>query len=165
MGFPKAQTDFFPLLHRHGVPFVIVGGYAVIFHGHPRVTEDVDLVWLRNTESEVALLQALQEANACSISNEIDPQTRIERLVPVSEAYIGCHHLMMLVTDYGFVDLFDYVPGLPDADVAAFFEQSVAHGPNRYASRDWLIEMKRRADRGKDRKDLEYLEDTSAAPE
>jgi hypothetical protein len=31
-------------LLRHEVPFVVVGGVAVVLHGHPRLTADLDLV-------------------------------------------------------------------------------------------------------------------------
>ena len=29
--------------HAHGVKYLIVGGYAVSFHGQPRATKDIDL--------------------------------------------------------------------------------------------------------------------------
>jgi predicted nucleotidyltransferase len=42
----KLQDDlreFIELLNAHGVRYVIVGGFAVAFHGHPRYTGDIDL--------------------------------------------------------------------------------------------------------------------------
>ena len=30
------------LLEDHGVEYMIVGGYAVAYHGHPRFTKDID---------------------------------------------------------------------------------------------------------------------------
>ncbi len=156
---PQSQLDLLRLLARHGVPFVIIGGHAVGFHGHVRATEDVDVVWVRSPAAEAALLPALREVNAQWISDEIDPATRLERLVPVSEAYINSHHLMMLVTDYGFLDLFDYVPGLPGADAQELFEQSIESDNLRYASLDWLRRMKKAADRPQDRADSEQLGD------
>jgi len=50
----------FQLLARAGVPFVIIGGHAVVFHGHVRTTEDADLIFARSEASEAALLEALQ---------------------------------------------------------------------------------------------------------
>ena len=35
--------NVFQLLARAGVPFVIIGGHAVVFHGYLRTTEDADL--------------------------------------------------------------------------------------------------------------------------
>jgi hypothetical protein len=37
-------TSVFAALLRHEVPFVVVGGVAVVLHGHPRLTADLDLV-------------------------------------------------------------------------------------------------------------------------
>lgn len=37
--------EFLQLLNVHEVRYLIVGGYAVAFHGHPRYTKDLD-VWL-----------------------------------------------------------------------------------------------------------------------
>lgn len=37
--------EFLQLLNAHEVRYLIVGGYAVAFHGHPRYTKDLD-VWL-----------------------------------------------------------------------------------------------------------------------
>jgi hypothetical protein len=36
-------SDLLSAFHAHGVRYLIVGGYAVIFHPQPRFTKDVDL--------------------------------------------------------------------------------------------------------------------------
>jgi predicted nucleotidyltransferase len=38
--------DFLDLLNKHKVEYLIVGGYAVGFHGHPRYTGDLD-IWIK----------------------------------------------------------------------------------------------------------------------
>jgi len=35
--------DHLSAFHAHGVKYLIVGGYAVIFHAQPRFTKDIDL--------------------------------------------------------------------------------------------------------------------------
>jgi hypothetical protein len=35
--------DLLSAFHAHGVRYLIVGGYAVIFHAQPRFTKDLDL--------------------------------------------------------------------------------------------------------------------------
>ncbi len=35
--------EFFELLNAHEVEFIIVGGYALAFHGAPRFTGDIDV--------------------------------------------------------------------------------------------------------------------------
>jgi len=42
----EVQTDFrdlLALLNEHHVEYVIVGGYALAFHGAPRYTGDIDV--------------------------------------------------------------------------------------------------------------------------
>jgi len=153
----ESLRTIFDVLARHGVPFVIVGGHAVSVHGHIRTTEDADIVFLRSADAERALLAALTEMHACWIADDIDPATGLERAVPVTAAYVRSTRLMMLVTEAGFLDVFDFVPGLPQADVGQFFRDSVESGGLRYASLEWLKAMKRSSDRPKDRADLENL--------
>jgi hypothetical protein len=155
---PLGHYKLLEILVRHQVPLVIIGGHAVNFHGHPRGTNDVDLIWLRTPASEAALTDALREVNACWISNERDPATGLERLVPVSASYVAATHLMMLVTDFGFLDLFDFVPGIPDADAQQVFDEGVAFNELRYVSLPWLKRMKGSTNRPRDVDDLEQLE-------
>ena len=50
------------LLAKHRVEFVVIGGYAVAFHGAPRFTRDLDILY-RTTEQNVdRLLAALRES-------------------------------------------------------------------------------------------------------
>jgi hypothetical protein len=136
---------------------VVIGGHAVTYHGFVRATEDTDIVFRRTPESEVSLLDALAEVNACWIGNEIDPETGIERVFPVSLPYIRGSRVMMLVTDFGFLDVFDYIPGCPNEPVEQIFQSAVEHQGCRYVSLRWLRAMKAAANRPKDQMDLENL--------
>ena len=40
---PKDFREFIELLNAHEVDYVVVGGYAVAFHGAPRFTGDIDI--------------------------------------------------------------------------------------------------------------------------
>ncbi|MFO0828189.1 MAG: nucleotidyltransferase [Phycisphaerales bacterium] len=52
--------EFLRLLNSTGVEFMVVGGYAVAYHGHPRATGDLDL-WVANDDRNIdALLAALK---------------------------------------------------------------------------------------------------------
>lgn len=42
--------DFLRLLNSHGVEYLVVGGYAVGYHGYPRATGDID-VWIAVSEA------------------------------------------------------------------------------------------------------------------
>jgi DNA polymerase II small subunit/DNA polymerase delta subunit B len=41
----KDFKEFIELLNGHNVRYLVVGGYAVAFHGYPRYTKDLD-VWI-----------------------------------------------------------------------------------------------------------------------
>jgi hypothetical protein len=154
---PSAPFELLASLARARVPFVIIGGHAVNFHGYVRTTEDTDIIFHRTAESEGALLHVLQSIRACWISNEKDTQTGLERLVPVTAAYLRSEHLMMLWTDLGFLDIYDFVPGFPDIPVQELFTDSVALGELRFVSLSWLRKLKASAGRHKDLDDLEHL--------
>lgn len=151
------EFRLFNVLARHGVPYVVVGGHAVNFHGFIRGTEDTDVLWIRSPTAEAGLLEALVELAAEYIGDEIDPATGIERTHPVTAAFIRSQRLMMLCTTAGFLDLFDYVPGHPSVPVSAVWETAVELDGIRFASLDWLRKLKRAAARPKDLLDLENL--------
>ncbi len=155
----RDDDSIFETFRRHGVPFVIIGGHAVNYHGRIRNTEDADIVWRRSANAEHALLIALTEMDAKWIGKEIDPATGIEREYPVTLAYIHSTHLMMLCTKWGFLDVFSYIPGLPEVPVEQLFDTSVTDGRYHFASRDWLVQMKTKAGRSKDLEDLAQLPD------
>lgn len=52
--------EFFKLLNAHKVNYLIVGGYAVGFHGYPRYTQDIDVFYDRSAANAKALWSALQ---------------------------------------------------------------------------------------------------------
>lgn len=55
----KDFREFVALLNSTGVEYLIVGGYALAAHGHPRYTGDLD-IWVRPTEDNIErLLDAL----------------------------------------------------------------------------------------------------------
>jgi hypothetical protein len=147
----------FDVLNRHGVPFLVIGGHAVSFHGYVRATEDTDVLWMRSPESERALLAALEELKAEYIGNEIEPATGIERTHPVTASFIRSQSLMMLCTTAGFLDLFDSVPGCPGQSLPPLFASSHEVEGIRFVSLDWLRTMKAAAGRPRDLLDLENL--------
>lgn len=43
-------------LQQEGVDYVLIGGFAVVLHGSPRFTEDID-IFIRNTEKNIEKLR------------------------------------------------------------------------------------------------------------
>jgi len=52
MNLNKDFLDFIELLNKHNVEYMVVGGYAVGLHGHPRYTGDLD-VWIKKSEENI----------------------------------------------------------------------------------------------------------------
>jgi hypothetical protein len=52
--------DLLSAFHAHGVKYLIVGGYAVIFHAQPRATKDIDLSFKRTLPMHKRPMQRLR---------------------------------------------------------------------------------------------------------
>jgi len=142
-----------------GVPSIIIGGHAVNFHGYPRSTQDVDIIFQRTPDSMSALLEVLTELAAYWISDEIDLSTGIEKAMPVTADYIQREHMMMLGTKLGYVDLFDFIPGMPTESLTDLFSSAQSSGTLKFANLHWLRRMKASAGRPQDMIDLANLPD------
>lgn len=59
--FSADIVAFLRLLARHRVRYLLVGGEAVIYHGYPRVTGDVDFFYENNSRNVRSLFSALEE--------------------------------------------------------------------------------------------------------
>ncbi|MCF7943408.1 MAG: hypothetical protein K9L21_03135 [Spirochaetia bacterium] len=61
VNIPKDFKEFIQLLNEHRVRYLIVGGYAVAYHGYPRSTGDIDIFIDTEAENANVLLEALNE--------------------------------------------------------------------------------------------------------
>lgn len=95
--------------------------------------------------------------NAHWIGNEIDPATGFERVFPVSLSYVQASRLMMLTTDFGYLDIFDFIPGFPGLTVSKVFDSAAETDRREFASLAWLRKMIAATGRAKDRRDFESL--------
>jgi len=134
------------LFNAHRVDFLLVGGHAVIAHGYPRLTKDMDL-WLRPTaENGARVLQALAEFGT--------PLTDF-----VSERFADPGTLVVLGKDPFRVDLLTHLPGV-EFDAAWQRRSSVTlDGVDvPLIARDDLIANKKTVARLQDLADVEALE-------
>lgn len=61
MALNEDFREFIALLNDNGVKYLVVGGYAVAFHGHPRYTKDLDFwIWPESHNAE-NVLKALHD--------------------------------------------------------------------------------------------------------
>jgi hypothetical protein len=58
---PRDFRDFLSLLSAHEVKYLLIGGYAVGFHGYPRATADMDIWVSRTDENAQKLVSVLEE--------------------------------------------------------------------------------------------------------
>jgi hypothetical protein len=61
MSFEKDFYDFIRLLNSNNVKYVLVGGLAVVIHGHFRTTKDMDIFYERSTENSENVLKSINE--------------------------------------------------------------------------------------------------------
>jgi hypothetical protein len=60
----RDYKDLLSAFHTHGVKYLIVGGYAVIFHAQPRFTKDLDIFIRADPANGRAIFTALAEFGA-----------------------------------------------------------------------------------------------------
>jgi hypothetical protein len=66
----EVQPDFkelLALLNKHSVEYIVVGGYALAFHGAPRFTGDIDIYVRPEPENAARVLDALTELGFGSV--------------------------------------------------------------------------------------------------
>lgn len=68
----KDFREFIELLNANGVKYLIVGGYAVGFHGYPRYTKDLDIWMLVSEENAAHVLAALGQFGFGSMGLTLD---------------------------------------------------------------------------------------------
>ncbi|MDQ6653080.1 MAG: hypothetical protein M3Y84_10085 [Acidobacteriota bacterium] len=58
---PKDFKEFLNLLRVNGVEYLLIGAYAVGYHGYPRATKDLDIWIASTTENATRIVSALKE--------------------------------------------------------------------------------------------------------
>jgi hypothetical protein len=129
----------------HNVDYLVVGGYAVGFHGRPRFTKDIDL-WVGNAPENLKRAgEALKEFGA--------PAAMLEQL----ESALDEDVLWMGVAPVRI----DVVKGVPGGDFSACLSRRVRTSWDGVSvsviSRDDLIVIKRASGRPQDLLDVDAL--------
>lgn len=64
--------EFIALLNNNEVRYLVVGGYAVAVHGHPRYTKDLD-VWIElNPQNAANVIKALDQFGFGTLGLKVD---------------------------------------------------------------------------------------------
>lgn len=147
-------------LHDAGVPFIVVGGIAVIHHGYGRVTQDVDLVVRLEKEAILRTFTALaaigyRPAVPITADQFADPGQREtwkrEKGMKVLKFWSDHHRDTPL--DVFIDEPFDFAREYAAAPV----RDSLPDLPIHIVSLATLLEMKRTAGRPQDLADIDEL--------
>lgn len=136
-------------LNEGGVPFVVVGGFAVIANGYVRATEDLDVLVPASRDVAVRVRAVLERLEATQPDGSPIPPAKFD----------GEHHIRAL-TPHGLLDV------IPEGEapltycdlVEGAFEGTVEGHETRVAGLAHIVAMKRLANRLRDRDDLVNLE-------
>ncbi len=154
---PETAPDFLAIIRRlnaQGVPFVVIGGFAMILHGSTRVTFDLDLFYRRSRDDAQRIAVALADLNPRPREFPPDLPFIFDGQSILSST------ILTLDTTMGKLDLLGAADGVPSFDelLRDSIEIEIEDVPLRIASLPHLYAMKRAANREKDQIDLAHLE-------
>jgi hypothetical protein len=151
---PRLDVDrIIATFHRYGVDFVVIGGIAVLAHGHPRATFDLDFVAELTAENMQRLAVALEELGARI--RGVD--AALLEVNPTDPAQLASGANWTLVTDAGWLDFMPGAEGVRDYAEIVADAVTVRDGTFRVVGLDDLIRMKRTSGRDKDLDDIAAL--------
>jgi hypothetical protein len=144
----KLQNDlseFVALLNSTGVEYIVVGGHAVAFHGHPRLTGDIDFFVRPTQENGARIVDVLKRFGFGQLSLRPEDFSTRGRVVQLGRP----PNRIDLLTSISGVDFDDAwqtrVPGPLDEHVV------------NYLGFDALIQNKTASARDKDQLDVKRL--------
>jgi hypothetical protein len=73
--------EFLTLLNLNNVQYLVVGGYAVAFHGYPRYTKDLDLWISTDIENAKGMLKVLNDFGFSSLKITEDDFIKMNRII------------------------------------------------------------------------------------
>ncbi len=139
------------LLEFHGVKFVIIGGYAVISHGHPRYTGDIDFLVEKSEENALKLVKVVNEFYG-------------EQPHITVESFLDDDRMSQFGLPPYRVDILVKVPGITFEEVYPNrISGKIADTPAPIINLSDLKKSKQAAGRHKDLGDLEALQEIEAA--
>jgi len=141
----KDFSELLTLLNETDVCYMVIGGYAVAFHGYPRYTKDID-IWIDQSEANVErLLVCLDQFGFGSLNL-------------TAADFTSGDNVVQLGYPPRRVDLITGIKGLCFADIYVRHEKiMIDEVAVCYIDLEGLIETKRIAGRLQDLADIEKL--------
>jgi hypothetical protein len=137
--------EFFEFFNAHNVMYLIVGSYALAFHGSPRYTGDIDVYVKPDKENAIKVLHALCDFGFGTVGLEAADFESPDKVVQLGISPVR-------------IDLITSISGV-DWDTACIGSEDGYYGdvPVKYIGRSEFIINKRASGRKKDLADLEAL--------
>lgn len=137
--------DLLALFNAHRVEYVVVGAYALAFHGAPRFTGDMDILVRPGIRNARRIVAALTEFGFASVGLTVDDFRRTGKVVQLGVAPVR-------------IDLVTSLTGVSWKEVAAGCKPG-KYGDLRvrYLGKREFIKNKRAIGRTKDLADIEAL--------
>lgn len=133
-------------LAKSGIPYMVIGGQAVLQYGRPRFTQDIDIT-LGLIPSELPrLLQALPEFLFLPLPENVEDFVRTTWVLPVEHRESRCR-----------IDLIFSITPFERLAILNSKEISIEGTPVRYISPEDLIVQKILAGRPRDIEDVENI--------
>ena len=148
MEVQKDFRDLLALFNVHKVEYLIVGGYALAFHGAPRFTGDIDIFVEPDAHNAERILKALIEFGFGSLNLTVEDFSLPDKVVQLGVPPVRVD-LVTAITGVSWKEAFDgRMPGIY-GDIPVYFI-----GRNEFTAN------KRAVGRKKDLADLEALGET-----
>lgn len=139
-------SEFIELLLANDVAFMVVGGYAVAAHGHPRYTGDLDIWLLIDRGNAEKLVNVLREFGFGALDLTADDFLVEDRVVQLGREPIR-------------IDLLTGLDGVSFSDCVARTVSIDVDGLQvPFISREDLLKNKRSSGRSQDLADIDALE-------
>ena len=144
----KDLHEFIRLLNQHEVEYLIVGAWALAFHGRPRFTGDID-IFIRCEESNADRMMAVIQAFGFGT-------TGLKR-----EDFLRRDFVVQLGVEPNRIDLLTGISGVQFEEAWSQRSHGLLNGePVFFLSRDLLIRNKQASGREQDLADVSLLNKT-----
>lgn len=87
--FEKILSKIGTSLSKHNLPYMVVGGQAVLVYGEPRLTRDIDITLGVDVDHLGEVLAVVQELNLKPLPQEIESFVRETMVLPALDEHTG----------------------------------------------------------------------------
>ena len=87
--FEKILSEIGKSLEKHNLPYIIIGGQAVLLHGEPRLTRDIDITLGVSIDQLETLLSVVRELSLKPLPKDIETFVRQTMVLPTLDETTG----------------------------------------------------------------------------